>query len=110
MSTMTKVVYPAEYVEERMRDLDESVVYINGEYLKGKDARISPFDHGLQAGDGVFDVAGVRGGTLYRLEAHIERLYRSARGFALEVPLSPDELRTAILETARLNAVREGVV
>jgi branched-chain amino acid aminotransferase len=106
----SRVPYTDDYVAERMRDLDEAVVYINGAYLRGSEARISPFDHGLQAGDGVFDVAGVRGGTIYRLDAHIDRLYRTARGFALEIPLMRAELRAAIIETARRNAVREGVI
>jgi branched-chain amino acid aminotransferase len=104
------IPYSPEYVAERMRSLDESIVYINGEYFTGREARISPFDHGLQAGDGVFDVAGVRRGRIYRLDAHIDRLYRSARGFAIQIPLAREELRAAIIETARRNQVREGVI
>ncbi len=92
-----------------LEGLDEAVVYINGTFYKGKDAHLSPFDHGLQGGDGVFDVAGVKFGQLYRLESHIDRLYRSAAAWAIEIPTPRAELREAVIETVRRNNVREGL-
>lgn len=68
------------------------LVWINGTIHPPETAMISVFDHGLLYGDGVFEGMRTYGGRVFRLEAHLRRLYDSARAIALEVPLPLDEL------------------
>jgi branched-chain amino acid aminotransferase len=60
---------------------------------------VSVFDHGLLYGDGVFEGIRVYDGKIFRLGAHMDRLYDSAKAIWLEIPLPKAEL-TAIVEEA----------
>lgn len=51
-----------------------SVVYINGEFVNSKDAKISVFDTGFYYGDGIYEVALLLEGKIIDLESHLERL------------------------------------
>lgn len=85
----------------------ELLVYINGEFVPQPQAKISVFDRGYLYGDGVFE--GIRGyhGRIFRLDQHLERLYRGAKAIAIEIPLTPEELRDIILETVRRNGLHD---
>lgn len=85
-------------------------VYIDGKYVPKSEAKISVFDHGLLYGDGVFE--GIRSyeGRVFRLDKHLTRLYESAKSIDLQIPLSPEALRTAILETLRQNELIDAYV
>src|SRR5207244_2441292 len=63
-------------------------VYINGKIYDKADAKISVYDHGLLYGDGVFEGIRVYSGKVFRLRAHVERLFESARAIKLEIPLT----------------------
>ena len=78
-------------------------IYIDGKYYPKDQARISVYDHGLLYGDGIFEGIRAYNGRVFRLEEHLERLYLSARSILIDVPLSRDEMREAILETLRRN-------
>lgn len=78
-------------------------IYLDGEFVSKEDARISVFDHGLLYGDGVFEGIRVYNGCIFRLRQHLERLYRSAQGIQLQIPLTVGELQQAVVETVRRN-------
>jgi branched-chain amino acid aminotransferase len=63
-----------------------AIVWVNGELVAEADARISPFDHGLLVGDGVFETMRVYGGVLFAWRRHLDRLVRSAAGLGIGVP------------------------
>jgi branched-chain amino acid aminotransferase len=86
----------------------EPIVYIDGQYLPKKDAKISVFDHGLLYGDGIFEGIRTYGGRVFKLDRHLERLYQSAGMISLEVPLGQADFRDVILEVCRRNEVQEG--
>jgi branched-chain amino acid aminotransferase len=85
-------------------------VYIDGQLLDEADAKISVFDHGLLYGDGVFEGIRMYHNRIFKLREHIERLYWSAKAILLEIPMSPDEMMRACVETCRANALREGYI
>ncbi|MFV0338697.1 MAG: branched-chain-amino-acid transaminase [Chthoniobacterales bacterium] len=85
-------------------------VYIDGEFFDKGDAKISVFDHGLLYGDGVFEGIRFYAGRVFRLEEHVRRLEKSARAIALALPFSLKEIESAVLETIRLNELRDGYV
>jgi branched-chain amino acid aminotransferase len=79
------------------------VVWINGELHDADSAHVSPFDHGLTVGDGVFETLKIIEGQPFAMRRHLDRLRRSARGLALEVPGSDAELREAVDATIAAN-------
>lgn len=85
-------------------------VYLNGRFVPREEARISVFDHGFLYGDGVFEGIRAYQGRIFRLEQHLDRLYDSARALLLEIPLSREAMREAILETVRRNGLRDAYI
>ncbi|MGH6629590.1 MAG: aminotransferase class IV, partial [Burkholderiales bacterium] len=91
-------------------------IYVNGEILPRHEASVSVFDHGLLYGDGVFEgiriypVAGQDACRIFRLEAHLDRLYRSAARVEIDLPgkLSLPRFKEVLLDTIRAN--RDGVM
>jgi branched-chain amino acid aminotransferase len=61
-------------------------VWVDGAIHDLIDARVSPLDHGLLVGDGVFETLRVYGGVPFAWTRHFERLGASARGLGLAVP------------------------
>lgn len=88
----------------------DGVAYINGEYFAAKDAKISVFDQGFLFGDGVFDTMIVRNGFLFSLEAHVDRLFRSAKAVKIRIPMSQEQLRSIIIGTVRESGLRDAYV
>lgn len=86
------------------------VVYLNGEFVSKEEAKVSVFDHGFLYGDGVFEGIRAYSGRVFRLDEHVDRLYRSARAIMLEVPLGREEMRETILETCRRNQLASGYI
>jgi branched-chain amino acid aminotransferase len=86
------------------------LVYVNGEYVPQHEAKTSLYDHGFLYGDGVFEGIRAYNGRVFRLDDHIDRLYDSARAIALEIPLTKDEMKEAILETLRRNNLRDAYI
>ena len=85
-------------------------IYLNGKLVPEKDAKVSVFDHGLLYGDGVFEGIRTYNGRVFKLDEHIERLYRSAKAIALDIPMTHAAMCRAVLETCRANKTRDGYV
>ncbi len=85
-------------------------IHIDGTLYDEADARISVFDHGLLYGDGVFEGIRFYNRRVFRLEEHIRRLYDSARSILLTVPVTPEEMTAALLETCRANDLNDGYI
>jgi branched-chain amino acid aminotransferase len=85
-------------------------IYIAGKLVPQEDAKISVFDHGLLYGDGVFEGLRSYSGKVFRLQAHVERLFDSAKAIWLTIPLSPKQLSDAINDTVRANDVVDGYI
>jgi branched-chain amino acid aminotransferase len=88
----------------------ELIVYLDREYVKQSEAKVSVFDQGVLFGDGVFEGLRVYSGAVFKCEEHIDRLYGSARMLMLEMPISKEELIEVILETCRRNHIKDGYV
>ena len=78
-------------------------VYISGKLVEKSDAKISVFDHGLLYGDGVFEGIRAYSGRVFRLKQHVDRLYESALGIHLQIPMPRDEMAKAIVDTLAYN-------
>ncbi len=89
---------------------DTHKIYINGQLVDRSEARVSVFDHGFLYGDGVFEGIRVYNGRVFKLDAHLARLFRSAKAILLTVPLSLEALRAAVVETVRANGLTEAYI
>jgi len=85
-------------------------VWLDGKLVDEADAKISVFDHGLLYGDGVFEGIRVYDGRVFELEAHLRRLYESAKVIRLEVPMDKSELVSAIKKTVEANGIMDGYI
>src|SRR5437773_5624926 len=78
-------------------------IYIDGKYYDEKNAKVSVYDHGLLYGDGVFEGIRAYHGKIFRADAHLTRLYNSARAIRLTIPLTPQQFLAAIEQTIKAN-------
>jgi 4-amino-4-deoxychorismate lyase len=67
-------------------------------------------DHMVHRGHGIFDTAGVVGGKIYDLEAHLDRFILSAERSRLRLPGSREEMRDIIVRTTAVSGQREGSI
>jgi len=88
----------------------EQWVYLNGEYLPQREAKISVFDHGFLYGDGVFEGIRAYEGKVFKLKEHLQRLFNSAKAISLNIPLSQQELQEKVLETLRKNNLKNAYI
>lgn len=93
--------------EEIPRSYEGRIVYINGEYYPAAEARISVFDHVVLYGDGVYDTCCAWNGGIFKLKAHIDRLFESAHAVKLRIPLSKKELENVAIEVVRRNGLQD---
>ena len=82
------------------------VVWIDGELVDADNAGVSPFDHGLLTGDGVFETLRIYRGTPFARRRHLERLARSAQGLGLRLP--ERDLGRAMEEVTAANGLTDG--
>jgi branched-chain amino acid aminotransferase len=85
-------------------------IWLNGTLVDSADAKVSVFDHGLLYGDGVFEGIRSYGGKVFRMEAHIRRLFDSARGIRLTIPLTPAAMAEAIQLTLDANGLKDSYI
>jgi len=85
-------------------------VWLDDKLVDEADAKITVFDHGLLYGDGVFEGIRVYNSKIFELEAHIRRLYESAKVIRLDVPMSKDKLIRAAEKTVEANNVIDGYI
>ncbi len=85
-------------------------IWLDDKLVDEADARISVFDHGLLYGDGVFEGIRIYKGRIFEFDAHIKRLYQSAKVIRLEVPMSRDELISATKKTVEANGIVDGYI
>jgi branched-chain amino acid aminotransferase len=82
-------------------------VWYNGQLVSWDDATVHVSAHALHYGSSVFEgiraYATPQGPAVFRLDAHIERMFNSCKIFRMDVPYTFDEIMSAILETIRVN-------
>jgi len=85
-------------------------IYVNGQYCDEKNAKVSVFDHGFLYGDGIFEGIRAYNGRVFKLREHIDRLFCSAKAILLNIPMAPEEMMRAVIETCRRNNIRDGYI
>ncbi len=80
-------------------------IWMDGEFVDWEDAQVHVLTHSLHYGTGVFEGARCydteQGPAIFRWDAHLDRLYESARPLDHEIAHDPAELTEATLELIR---------
>ena len=85
----------------------DGLIWFDGEMVDWREAKVHVLTHTLHYGMGVFE--GVRayhaddGTAIFRLQAHTDRLFRSAKIMNMAIPFSKEELNAAQLAAVRDN-------
>lgn len=87
-----------------------TVIYVNGRFATKEEATVSVYDHGFLYGDGVFEGIRVYHGRIFKLDAHVARLFESAHTMGIQIPLSREEMTQAILDTVRRSELRDAYI
>lgn len=95
--------------EEKSVD-KELAVYIDGKFYQKSEAKVSVYDHGLLYGDGVFEGIRAYDGVVFKLNEHIERLYKSAHTIMLQIPVTQKEMIKAVLDTLKKNRLKDSYI
>jgi len=78
-------------------------IWLDGQLVEKENASVSVYDHGLLYGDGVFEGIRVYNGRIFEAQAHLKRLFDSARGVRLTIPFTAPELLAAMEQTVKAN-------
>jgi branched-chain amino acid aminotransferase len=85
-------------------------IWMNGALVDWADATIHIGSHVVHYGSGVFEGARCydtpRGSACFRLDAHLTRLFDSAKIYRMEPRQSYAELHTAVMDTIKANAFK----
>ena len=72
--------------------------WMNGDYIKADELRISPFDHGFLYGLGFFETFRTYDGNVFLLTEHLNRLQKALDEYHLHVDLDILEISTIVRE------------
>lgn len=85
-------------------------MYINGEFIRQEEARISPFDHGYLYGLGVFETLRTYNGQPFLLEKHLDRLNSGLQQLQISRQFKYDEVLRWIRKLSELNALPDSYI
>jgi branched-chain amino acid aminotransferase len=86
------------------------LIWMNGEFVAWEDAKVHVLTHALHYGTGVFE--GIRayetprGTAVFRHQDHIDRLFRSAGMYYMDIPYSKAQIRETTLELITRNNLK----
>jgi branched-chain amino acid aminotransferase len=87
-----------------------SKIWMNGKLINWDDAKVHVLSHAMHYGSSWFE--GIRcyetkkGSAIFRLDAHLRRLYDSAKIYRTEIPYSEPEFSKAVVETIKANKLK----
>ncbi|MDE1919823.1 MAG: branched-chain-amino-acid transaminase [Candidatus Omnitrophica bacterium] len=85
-------------------------IYLNGKLVDKADARVSVFDHGFLYGDGAFEGIRSYNARVFRLKAHIDRLYETMHTLMIDPRLTRKQMADVVVATLRANKIKDGYI
>ncbi len=86
------------------------VIWLDGELVPWRDARVHVLTHGLHYASSVFEGERSYNGKIFRSRDHSERLLKSGRDVDVPIPYTVDEIEAAKYETMRANGLTDAYV
>ncbi len=91
-------------------ETDQRTIFLDGEFVAESQAKISVLDHGVLHGDSVFDTCLAWNGAVFKLDAHLKRLYESAFAVGIRIPVDCQKMADLVLETVRRNNLNNAYI
>jgi branched-chain amino acid aminotransferase len=86
------------------------LIWMNGDFVAWEDAKIHVLTHALHYGTGVFEgvraYETARGTAVFRHQDHIDRLFKSAQMYYMDVPHTKEQIREATLDLIARNGLK----
>jgi branched-chain amino acid aminotransferase len=89
-------------------DQRDGVIWLDGELVPWRDARIHVLTHGLHYASAVFEGERVYGGQVFQLAAHGRRLLRSCAIMDMACPYGAPALDQAAMAVVEANGIQDG--
>lgn len=94
---------PNGILEFNGEKIADTILYVNGDYVKKSEAVISVYDSGFQHGDGVYEGIRAYGRKVYMLDEHVKRLYESCKALDIDVGVTQDEMKQIVKTLVKKN-------
>ena len=94
------------YDDPRNEDIK---IYVDGDFFHRNEAKVSVLDSGFLLGDGVWEGIRLHNSKLLHIEKHLNRLFVGAKALDLDIHLSKDEIKNALMKTFELNNMNSDV-
>ena len=86
------------------------LAYVNGSFLPISEATVSIDDRGFQFGDGVYEVMVTYDGLVFQMNAHMQRLRRSADGIGLVYDFDAQPLEPVIRDGLERSGLADAMI
>jgi branched-chain amino acid aminotransferase len=97
-----------------MKMLSNRIVFLNGNYVAWDQAKVHIMCHSFGRGSAVFEVLSLHdtdaGTVIFRLDEHINRLFRTTELLDMELPLSKKDFVEVVTNTVKQNTIRHGFI
>jgi D-alanine transaminase len=90
--------------------MPEPIVYLNGDFCKLPDAKVSILDRGLLFGDALYEVVRVHKGALFRIAEHYERIAHGLKAVRMASPFTRRQFEAIFDELRRRNRLKAGYI
>ncbi|MFC0409544.1 branched-chain amino acid aminotransferase [Roseomonas elaeocarpi] len=85
-------------------------IWMDGEFVSWRDAKLHVLTHGLHYASGVFEGERCYAGNIFKLREHTDRLIQSGKLLGFDIPWTADEIDAACIETVRRNGHTDAYV
>ncbi|OCX42398.1 D-amino acid aminotransferase [Campylobacter ornithocola] len=87
---------------------EKEIVFLNDEFIKASEAKVSVFDRGFIFGDGIYEVVPVVNAKIADKEEFWERFERSLTQIELQIPYTKEEFESILEQLIIKNSLKEG--
>lgn len=88
----------------------QGIAYTGGKLVPLMEATIPMLDQGFLHSDLAYDVPGIWEGRFFRLDDHLDRLWRSLAKVRINSPMTRDEIRSTLIDMAVRSGIRDAYV
>ncbi len=85
-------------------------IWFNGQFVRWTEANIHILNHGLHYGSCVFEGIRIYDGRVFKLDDHVDRLFRSAKVLDMEIPCDKDTIKSVTVEITSKQKIRNGYI
>ena len=91
-------------------DNRDGVIWLNGKFVEWRHANVHVLNHGLHYASCVFEGLRIYNGKIFKLDEHIERLFKSAKILDLDIPYNYQEVVDISKEIILKQNISDGYV